>query len=63
MSNSLIGQDEEEGTKEGKDLSEKTSNDVVRKEMGLEWMLKAASKRENNPLQAEKKEEILRVKR
>lgn len=36
---------------------EKTSNDVVRKEMGLEWMLKAASKREKNPHQEEKKEE------
>ncbi|KAF3331034.1 mitochondrial manganese superoxide dismutase [Carex littledalei] len=45
--------DSEKGTKEG--LSEKTSNDVVRKEMGLEWILKAASKRENNPLQEEKK--------
>ncbi|XP_078157454.1 uncharacterized protein LOC144555222 [Carex rostrata] len=62
MKHSSDNSDEEEGTKEGKDLSEKTSN-VVRKEMGLEWMLKAASKRENNPLQVEKKEEILRVKR
>ncbi|XP_078148386.1 uncharacterized protein LOC144543571 [Carex rostrata] len=63
MKHSSDNSDEEEGTKEGKDLSEKISNDVVRKEMGLEWMLKAASKRENNPLQAKKKEEILRVKR
>lgn len=36
---------------------EKTSNEVVRKEMGLEWMLKSASKRERNPLRDEKKEE------
>ncbi|KAJ4753476.1 CWF19-like protein 2 [Rhynchospora pubera] len=49
--------DEEEETEEMTDLAEKTSSEIVRKEMGLEWMLKSAGSREKNPRQEEKQEE------
>lgn len=42
-------------------MIEKTSTEVVRKEMGLEWMLKSASKRERDSHQEEeaKVEEVI----